>query len=135
MAWNDGTFAGQAFKFSARKCDFEELLSEHVNEYDGIGWDYYDESLEIYKVGDSVRLSETAQKFISESGFSKVYLDHIDGWRTHYSWGEVFTAHRGWRRKRTESGFEINYWPEAWTSSRALACLDTGYYKIVGDAP
>lgn len=124
-------FADAAFKFSWIKNAFEDRLQELLApfDYDEIGWDSYDGSLEICKVHDDARLSIEAQKFIAESGFSKVYVNHLDGWETHYGWGAEFKPQRGWRRKRTEKGFMISYWPEG----LPMGWKDTGYMTIVPD--
>jgi hypothetical protein len=135
--WDTSGFAGKAFAFLVEQSEFEDALSELLgeqNEYEKIGWDYYDSSLEIYGLTDACRLSDEAQRFISGQGFVKVYLNHLNGWETHYTWNLPFEAVSGWRRKRTQDGFEINYWPKAWNTPVALEWLKTGYMKIVGDS-
>lgn len=127
-------FAEAAFKFSWIKSAFEDKLNEVLGggDYEDIGWDSYDCSLEICKVSNDIRLSIEAQKFIFDSGFSKVYVNHNDEWETHYGWGAEFKPQRGWRRKRTEKGFLISYWPEGWTG-KSLEWKDNGYMTIVPD--
>jgi hypothetical protein len=131
-------FADCAFAFDHARSEFEDRLLELLGDgadYENTGWDIYDESLEINKVTDDTRLSEEAQKFIAENGFARTYVNHKNGWETHYVWkqGEPFKPSRGWRRKATPTGFEINYWPEEWNSPHVLAWLKSGYVKIVGD--
>lgn len=122
-------FARAMFDLEIWQCDFEELLAEAgFEDYDTIGHDHYDSSIEFYKVGNDARLSDKAQQIIHEAGFAKAYVNHHDGWETHYKWGEPFAAYVGWRRRRTENGFEVSYWPEGWTKRE---WLETGYITIV----
>lgn len=52
---------------------------------DDLGWDDYDESVELLGVAADYRLSVDAQRFLYEAGFQKVYVNHVDKWETHYT--------------------------------------------------
>ena len=94
-------FADVAFAMTFLESKFEEALSDSGLEFEKLGWDYYDASLEIYDVPNDARLSEAQQKIIWDAGFGKVYVNHLDKWETHYSWKtDAFQAVRGWRRFR-----------------------------------
>ena len=45
------------------------------------------------------RLTEAQQKIIYDAGFSIAYVNHTNGWETHYNWKrtEEFKPHDGWR--------------------------------------
>lgn len=137
---------------------FEDALEEVVGEFEGIGHDDYDQSLEIYGAPENTRLSEAAQRLIRDAGFGKVYLNHgpkgklgEDGgrWETHYTFHDQELPVRGWRRRyvsdpaskhdrvimgNPDPGYwEISYWPEGWNTERCKAELANGYYRIVPD--
>ncbi len=79
------------FAHTRKQNDFEDALCEGGLNFNGIGWDDYDCSLEIYEVPDDMRLSESLQRFIFESGFIRAYVNHSDAWETHYSWWNTGT--------------------------------------------
>jgi hypothetical protein len=137
---------------------FEDALGDLIGEFDSIGHDDYDQSLEIYGVPENVRLDEEAQRLIRDAGFGQVWVNHgpriaggFDGgrWETHYRFGDKELPVRGWRKRyvsdptvattRVLAGpedngyFEISYWPESWNNPRSLADLESGYYRIVPD--
>jgi hypothetical protein len=87
-------FADLAFEFDKVKAEFEDDLFDLIN-FDSIGWDFYDISLELYNVDNGARLSEEAQRFIYDAGFRKVYLNYSDGWEVHYSWYDEFETYGG----------------------------------------
>ena len=113
-------FANVAYEFDRRRSDFEESLDDLV-EFDRIGWDHYDNSIEIYGVSPDTRLSEAAQNFLRESGFSIAFVNHSDGWETHYSRLQDSPS-KGWRR-RWVSDNDV-------TTDRQVGGGDPGYYEI-----
>jgi hypothetical protein len=137
-------FANLAFDFSLAQSDFEDKLIELMGpdvDFTHIGWDHYDSSLEIYAASNDVRLSAECQKFIYDNGFFLIFVNHQDGWETHYSWTikdteNGFKPKKGWRRKAKQSqdgngpGWYISYWPEGWGKRD---WLETGYMVIVPD--
>ena len=144
-------FAELMFEYHRYESKFTDALGDAgLEEFDRVSGDYYDGSLEILKVGNDERLSEAAQRVIFDAGFAKVYVNHQDGWETHYSWGtEPFKAVRGWRRRYVSDPeakttnvvvgepnpgyYEISYWPESWTSDRTKEWLADGYMRVVPD--
>ena len=111
----------------------ESLYEAHVK-YKTLGWDWYDNSLELHGVADDYRLSEEVQKIIYDAGFSKIYVNHENKWETHYNHGG---NKNGWRvsyphkRGENESGIlveePVKSWPKEW--------FDTGYAivkKVMG---
>jgi len=118
------------FQFSDAREEFEEQLVQLVGEqFEDIGWDDYDCSLELYKCSPDLRLSLEAFQFIQSAGFSKIYVNHTDGWETHYN--PHSDVSKPWRRKRREDGgFDINFMPQSWESV-ARKDLDRGYIRVV----
>lgn len=118
-------------EFTDRLCDLG------FGKYTDISGDVYDCSIEFHKVENDERLSEEQQKFVFDAGFSIAYLNHENGWQTHYHWGAEFRPLKGWRRLRTDKGFTINYWPEGWGDQKTGLCanwLTSGYMTIEPDA-
>ena len=125
-------FSEIAFEFSRAREEFESKIygaGQKKFDFLKIGWDEYDNSLEIYEVPADHRLNEDQQVIIRDAGFSKCYVNHTDGWETHYNFGpNVSFPYRGWRRLQREGGFDVNYYPESW---KGLNWLETGYIKVV----
>jgi hypothetical protein len=132
---------------------FEDQLEDLIGEFEKLGHDDYDQSLEIWGAAEDVRLGLEAQRLIADAGFFKVYLNHgkpgEEGrWETHYTLREPLPV-RGWRRRyvsdpnvsttRVIAGpvdngyYEISYWPEGWDGERSKADLESGYFRIVPD--
>lgn len=139
----DPEFATKLYEFGSKKNEFEDALDDLGVPFDNIGWDWYDNSLEINKVESDYRLSDEAYKFIFDSGFSICFVNHKDGCETHYSAGK----RRGWRRRYVSDPevtttrilfgepdpgyFEVSYWPEGWDKQRGW--IDSGYMRVVPD--
>ncbi len=147
-------FAEQMFGYHRAEMNFTDALCDTgFGEFDHVSGDYYDNSLEIKGVSNDARLSAAAQQIIFDAGFSKVYVNHQNGWETHYGWsrGKPFKPDRGWRRRYVTDPtatttnqigaddaehrgyYEISYWPESWVSARAKSWLSSGYMRIVAD--
>jgi len=129
----------------------DKLIAAGMNpvSFDGMGGDWYDNSIELYKCVRWFRLGEALQKVIFDEGFGIAYVNHTDGWETHYNFGEVFEKQRGWRRRWVRDPtsnvtnalgepitpanagyYEISYWPEGWGDRD---WRETGYMRIVPD--
>ena len=127
------------FDGGTAECELEELLDSAGVLYENLGWDHYDNSLELHGVPENYRLSIEGQKVIWEAGFSKVYMNHINKWETHYSFRQAdhsngpFEESKGWRvsypyKRGEENGAilvekEVAGWPPEW--------FGTGYAKVV----
>lgn len=154
MGHRTDSVAGKVWAAQLLFSAFEDDLEDLVGEFDGLGHDSYDQSLEIYGAPADLRLGEAAQRLIRGAGFGKVYVNHgarkEDGrWETHYSFpdGKALPV-RGWRRRYVsdqtvsttrvivgpaDNGYyEISYWPEGWGAA-AEADLARGYYRVVPD--
>lgn len=105
----------------------DKLLEFGCSEFEKLGTDNYDSSLEIYGAANEIRLSEEAQQYIVGLGFAKVYVNHLDGWETHYSFYGKIIPVRGWRRKQGDGVWLISYLPESWATTKTIA------YQVVGD--
>lgn len=128
------TFAERLFDGSSAECELEDKLDSVGILFERLSWDSYDCSLEIKEVPVHYRLSSEAQEVIHQAGFSKVYVNHIDGWETHYSFsGGEFKAKDGWRvcypHKRGEDPSQdiwvektVEGWPKEW--------FDSGYAVV-----
>lgn len=142
-------FASQWWEFQTVKSVWEDgfcdLLADG-EDYERLGTDSYDCSLEIIGATADWRLSSAQQNYLSESGFSIVYINHNDGWETHYTLHRGGLPVRGWRRRyvsdpnaatdRVIAGepdpgyYEISYWPESWGNRK---WRETGYMRIIPD--
>jgi hypothetical protein len=88
-------YANLMFAYHSAESAFEDALLEAAGDepaqdafvYGRIGGDYYDESIELYDVGNDVRLNDAQQRLLHESGFTRVWLNHKDGMETYYYWG------------------------------------------------
>lgn len=138
------------FAYHWAESEFESALSDAGFTYGKLGGDHYDNSVEFYHVEPNQRMSEAAQRIVYDAGFSKAYVNHTDGWETHYNWNqrEPFKPYRGWRRRyvsdpsasttrvivgEPDNGYwEIGYWPEGW-GARSMEERDRGYFRIVPD--
>ena len=109
----------------AAESEMIALLRERDALFEKIGWDNYDGSLELYGVPNTWRMSADIQKVCWDEGFIKVYVNHLNKWETHYSFGtpDGFKVAHGWRvsypHKRAEDGRgllleETPSWPRTW---------------------
>ncbi len=117
----------------------EQLVEAGMVDFEDLGFDEYDNSLEIHGVPDDFRLSEAMQLIIYTAGFTRCYVNHVNNWETHYGWkhGEDFKLSDGWRvsylSKRNDGSIGIlventvDGWPKEW--------FDTEYVKIIEKDP
>ena len=112
-----------------------ELEDKLPFEFERLGWDQYDRSLEIYGVAPDYRLSEADLQVIREAGFAKCYVNHTDKWETHYGFRPGI-APKPWRvsypHRRGDSG---GIWvedkvPEAWPVG-VEGPDGNGYVKVI----
>jgi hypothetical protein len=89
-----------------------ELSRYNFERFKDIGADSYDGSIEFYDVADDDRLSEGAQKFLHNEGFTRAYLNHLNGIETVYSLLADPINYRSWRVDRTR--LLMSYLPESW---------------------
>lgn len=113
----------------------EDAIDAAGCEYEKLGWDYYDCSLELHGCAPGFRLPLEAQKIIHDAGFFKCYVNHTDKWETHYGFkpNEPFQESKGWRvsyphkRGEGEQGILVEEvcqtWPKDW--------FETGYCRVV----
>jgi hypothetical protein len=94
-----------------------------------IGWDEYDASIELYEVPASWRPSDEQRRKLHGAGFAVIYVNHDDGWETHY---HDEPEDNGWRvsypHKRGTDEKQI--WVEAWPKTWPQEWLDTGYVVV-----
>lgn len=101
-------FADELFEYNVCEMEFLEVLNDMgFVDFTGIGGDFYDSSIEFYKVGNEARLSNEAQEQISKNGFLKAYLNHLDGWETHYTFREDKSVSIWRRKKNDDDSFEF----------------------------
>lgn len=81
-------FLVMAEEFQEAKLRFEDaLVNVGLGEFEEMGWDSYDASLELYDVSVARKpLTPDQQKVIRDYGFSKVYANYIDGTAEVYHW-------------------------------------------------
>jgi hypothetical protein len=125
------TFLEQSTEYQFAESNFSEILLDLADEgfdWSHLGTDNYDSSLELYDVPNDSRLNEKQQKFIYDNDFSTCYVNHKNGIETHYNWSRPFKVSKGWRRERTEEGFNVSYWPESWNTCKEWS--KSGYIKV-----
>jgi hypothetical protein len=136
---DDGSLASQWWKLQTVKSKIEGGLEDI--DCTRIGGDYYDNSIEIYGVPADHRLTQRDSDWLKECGFSKIYVNHTDGWETHYSPGSIY----GWRRRYVSDPmatttnviagepdpgyYETNRFPKGFPEK----WLETGYFRVVDD--
>ena len=131
---SDQKLSDKLFASKHAESELEDLLAEVGVEFERIGWDEYDCSLELYGVPADHRLHADMQRIIQSEGFGKVYVNHTDKWETHYTFGHrEFKEVKGWRvsyphkRKDDTKGIlveeAIPSWPKQW--------FETGYARVV----
>ena len=125
-------FADSWWEHNRRHSAFEDhLLCAGVEGFDfEKTWtDDYDSSVELGGVPPEARLNEAQQRLLAACGFDTAYVNHVDGVETHYGLrGEL--PQEGWRRKRTETGFMISYWPDGWKGGQCDGWLESGYMTV-----
>ncbi len=87
--------------YRKRVREFKQKLKDLGIVFKRIGWDYYDNSLELYEVPNDFELNEDMQKFIFNAGFARCFVNHIGKYETHYFWNvrEEFKLDVGWKSK------------------------------------
>lgn len=101
--------------WSLAENEFEEDLFEAAGGYDK-GWDYdkfwidtYDSSCEFSKVPNDYFLNEAQQNIIKKAGFGVCFINHKNGWESHYCLGRElpvtpWRVRYGSKSKRTVKG-------------------------------
>lgn len=147
-------FAEKMFAYHRDEMNFTDALCEAgFGDFNRVSGDYYDGSIEFMTVDNEARMPAEAQRLCHSAGFCKAFVNHKDGWETHYSWNpaQSFKPSRGWRRRYVTDPnaqttnqigaddpehrgyFEISYWPEGWNSPRTKEWLNSGYMRVVPD--
>ncbi len=116
--------AERLFDGAYAKAEVENLLDNIGVPYEEIGWDAYDNSLEIREVPPDYRLSKEALKIILGAGFLKIYVNHTDKWETHYP--------SGWRvsyphKRRVDT---VGIWVEEVVTTWPKEWFETGYVIV-----
>lgn len=96
------TFNDEMFSYYRAEEKFTDALCEAgFGEFDRVGGDHYDNSVEFYEVLDDFRINESAQKIIFEAGFSRCWTNHKDGSEWYYGWpGKEFRHTDGSQHKK-----------------------------------
>lgn len=131
---NSKRLARMMFDGSGAEAELEaRLYDAGMTEFDRLGWDEYDCSLEIYGVPAEFRLTEDMQRICHDAGFATVFVNHVDKWETHYNFrGEEFKLSKGWRvsypHKRNDGSKDI--WVEGIIPNWPSEWFKTGYVKV-----
>lgn len=94
------TFSERMEEGQIAKSELEDFLMDKLDldDWGDIWMDPYDNSLEISKVPADYRIPFEKLDLVKSMGFSKVYVNHVDGWETHYClWKEQTPETWGWR--------------------------------------
>ena len=67
-----------------------ELINAGFGNYVSNVYDFYDNSIEFYDVGDDEKLNDTHQQIIYNQGFSRAWLNHLNGKQTYYDLQDKF---------------------------------------------
>lgn len=126
------TIAERMFDGSHAEGELETQLYEAgLKDFERLGCDWYDCSLEIYGVPPEFRLSEEMQRICHAAGFAKVYVNHTDKWETHYNFSEEFKTSWGWRVSYPHKrGDKDGIWVEAPVPGWPVDWFTSGYAKV-----
>lgn len=121
------TIAERLFDSHYAGCELEEQLEKAGAKFTSIGWDWYDNSVELFGVPPDYRLPVEVQKVIYEAGFWTAFVNHTDKWETHYGFDikTKFKESKGWRvsyphkRNANDDGAiwveeRVDGWPKEW---------------------
>lgn len=127
MSKREQTVADRLFAGRDAEREIENALDDAGFHYERIGWDDYDWSLEIHDVAPDDRLSPELATTLLSMGFLKVYVNHTDGWETHYNVGrEPWRVSYPHKRGDGERGIwveeKVDTWPSDW--------FDSGYAVV-----
>lgn len=111
--------------------ELESVLKSLLIPFETIGWDHYDNSVELYGLPPEFRLSEVQCDRIFKCGFGTIFANHTDKWETHYhsgknhaiGWRVSYPHKRGPEAKCIWVEKLIDGWPKEW--------FETGYVIIV----
>lgn len=113
MPFDPVGFADEWWAHNRRLDVFEDHLlcaGDEGFDFERTWTDSYDSSVEIGGVPPAARLNEAQQRLLAACGFLIAFVNHRDGTETHYALREL--PSKGWRRKRTDTGFVVSSWPE-----------------------
>lgn len=92
--------AARMFKANIERCQLSDELGESLEAL-GVSLDYvdewvddYDSSLELGGCDNDMRLTPEQVAGVFDLGFSRVWLNHKDGWETYYYEGGDLSGHR-----------------------------------------
>lgn len=113
-------YAQRLFKVTLQLGLLEEALYRSCDEvfkdcWSDFGYDYYDESLEIYGINNDTRLTEAEALKLLDLGFGIIYVNHKDGFETHYSrsnltgWRTTEARHRGIIDHSSKERYKLKY--------------------------
>lgn len=71
------------------ECRVEEAIEDHLGFYVGIGWDHYDNSLEIHMpedIADDWQATEKEWELIKSFGFSRAWFNFKNGTEQHVAY-------------------------------------------------
>ncbi len=117
------------FESARAEGEIEELLEGTNVPFERLGWDSYDNSLELYDVPPEYRLSEAGRAVVTEAGFATLFMNHTDKWETHYALHGGPEKKDGWRvsypHKRADGD------PNIWVEDRIPATWPTDWNVTV----
>lgn len=97
-------FSDTMFQYHRDESVFTDAICDaDFGEFNRVGGDSYDNSIEFYEVTDDFRINEAAQRIIFEAGFSRCWTNHHDGSEWYYSWGEEFRYTEGCQHKKPKA--------------------------------
>ena len=131
-------FSQIMFAAHLAEADFGEavydLSADSGFDFTRIDGDHYDNSIEFYGVPPDARMNEGIQRLIFDAGFSIAYVNHTDGWETHYGFRDKeFKVSDGSRIKygnkqsKKENVVYVENFPVGWPKD----WLKSGYVKVV----
>jgi hypothetical protein len=144
-------FAQIAFALQQAEHDFEEAVFEAAGDsgfdFSKINWDSYDSSIEFYGVKPDARMNDAVQKVVFDAGFGKAYVNHTDGWETHYGFYDMKKAKDfkpqkgdrikyGYKQGENPARFYVEEFPEGWpkewkTNGSVVIVKPTVYTEMI----
>lgn len=123
MTLSERIYKNKNYKKAVKK--FEAALKDKGVQFTETSYDSYDNSMELYGVPPDYRLTPEVVDFIlKDEGFGIAFVNHTDGWETHYT----HKYPNGWRvshpHKRRDLGLGEDSaiwveerpasWPKEW---------------------
>lgn len=102
--------SARLFDAGFAQSEIEDQLETWIGEdYCGITWDWYDQSVEVLGVVPGTRLCDEARQWLANEGFARAWMNYDDGTQRYYQF----------KPEHTESDVQPGIRPAEWTARQA----------------